>query len=241
MEIETTKRTFKLELSDEEVVELYTMAGRMDLMPEQLLEYFIRDLTESIRSNGSDERMMANQWMNRCWFSHEDKSFSAYLIEEGEDEEILKTLDQIEACKQWIAHSEESIKSGVINDDISEDTYTWKNLYRGDGTPRYSSREEWEDHERECIKDWREDIKELERSIDFTWEEYRRWYPDAHSGTMEEEVQKVKVWRESLREALYEQVEEPTEEKEANFENERSEGVEKIKAKEIPVEKALAR
>ena len=46
------------------------------------MENFISDLVGGSRTNGSDERMLAHQWFDRCWFSicHE-MTFLSYLID----------------------------------------------------------------------------------------------------------------------------------------------------------------
>ena len=47
----------------------------------ELLENFINDLIIGERSNGSDERMYAEQWFQRYWFSidYGTSSFLSYL------------------------------------------------------------------------------------------------------------------------------------------------------------------
>ena len=69
-EIETIReRTFKMRLSDADVERLALKAASGGLLPEELLENFIGDLVWGTYSNGSDERLCAEQWFDRCWFS----------------------------------------------------------------------------------------------------------------------------------------------------------------------------
>ena len=69
-EIETIReRTFKISLSDADVERLALKAASGGLLPEELLENFIGDLVRGTYSNGSDERLYAEQWFERCWFS----------------------------------------------------------------------------------------------------------------------------------------------------------------------------
>lgn len=90
-EIESIKpREFKLELSDADLYRLKTLAGSVGMKMEKLLENFIGDLVDGTYSNGSDERELANQWFERCWFGmFPEKTFLRYLILEGEIESFI--------------------------------------------------------------------------------------------------------------------------------------------------------
>ena len=64
-EIETINpRTYHLNLSDNDVKRLVLKAGEFNLNVSELLENFIGDLISGTYSNGSDERMYANQWFD---------------------------------------------------------------------------------------------------------------------------------------------------------------------------------
>ncbi len=48
-------------------------------------------------SNGSDERMHAQEWYDRCWFSFDYfGSFLAYLVRECEYEDFINSFDTAE-------------------------------------------------------------------------------------------------------------------------------------------------
>jgi hypothetical protein len=69
-EIESIRaRNILIKLSDADVEKLFEKAGRVGLTVSELLERFIGDLVDGTYSNGSDERMYANEWFDRCWFS----------------------------------------------------------------------------------------------------------------------------------------------------------------------------
>ena len=69
-EIDTIKeRTFQIRLSDADVKRIFDQAGKVNLSPEELLENFIGDLVDGTYSNGSDERMLAHEWFERCGFN----------------------------------------------------------------------------------------------------------------------------------------------------------------------------
>ncbi|MEG1432863.1 hypothetical protein [Eubacterium sp.] len=61
------ERKITLQLSDQDCEEISIMAGRNGLSVPELLENFIADLTGGMRSNGSDERALADQWFDRCF------------------------------------------------------------------------------------------------------------------------------------------------------------------------------
>lgn len=79
-------RTFKLELSEADVEKLFYKAGAVGLTPEQLLENFIADLICGERTNGSDERMYAEAWFDRCGFAYmKERTLLNYLIDNSYD------------------------------------------------------------------------------------------------------------------------------------------------------------
>jgi hypothetical protein len=70
-EIKTIReRTIILNLSDADMKRISEKASDAGLTVAELLQNFIGDLVDGTYSNGSDERMRANQWFNRCWFAH---------------------------------------------------------------------------------------------------------------------------------------------------------------------------
>ncbi len=93
-------RTFTVNLSDADVKRLYKKAAEASLTPEELFENFVGDLVDGTYSNGSDERMCAEEWYNRCWFSFDYfNSFLAYLVRECKYEDFIlfsyQTVDKV--------------------------------------------------------------------------------------------------------------------------------------------------
>lgn len=84
-EIKTIRpRTIDVKLSDADVKRVSELAGAQGLTVGKLIENFIGDLVSGTYSNGSDERMYAQQWFERCWFGMlPDLTFLRYLIEWG--------------------------------------------------------------------------------------------------------------------------------------------------------------
>jgi hypothetical protein len=104
-EIETIKeREITLKLSDADVERVFKKAGEVGLTVSELLQNFIGDLVYGTYSNGSDERMYANQWFERCWFGmFPDKTFLRYLIYWTDQLENVSDLwDDIQGYKEEI-------------------------------------------------------------------------------------------------------------------------------------------
>lgn len=159
-EIETIRsRTIEVKLSDADVKRISEKAAAHGLTVGELIENFIGDLVCGTYSNGSDERMYAEQWFERCWFGmFPDLTFLRYLIEWGGLDEVIGAWENIKSTEENIQTSEEELASGVMKGRGGE-TYTWKDITNGEGTPIYSSKEEWEQEERTVIADWREEVE----------------------------------------------------------------------------------
>lgn len=112
-EIETIKtRTIEVKLSDADVKRISEKAAAHGLTVGKLIENFIGDLVCGTYSNGSDERMYAEQWFNRCWFGmFPDLTFLRYLIEWGGLDEVVDAWEDIENSKDTIKTAQETIDS----------------------------------------------------------------------------------------------------------------------------------
>lgn len=197
-EIETIRsRTIEVKLSDADVKRISEKAAAHGLTVGELIENFIGDLVCGTYSNGSDERMYAEQWFERCWFGmFPDLTFLRYLIEWGGLDEVVKAWENIGDSQETIADTEKSLASGEIQ-GMDGKTYTWKDITNGEGTPIYSSKEEWEQEERATIQDEQEYITDRRTTIDDYWNEYAEMKKEYKNGTFEEEMKKVlDYWQE---------------------------------------------
>lgn len=197
-EIETIRsRTIEVKLSDADVKRISEKAAAHGLTVGELIENFIGDLVCGTYSNGSDERMYAEQWFERCWFGmFPDLTFLRYLIEWGGLDEVIGAWENIKSTEENIQTSEEELASGVMKGRGGE-TYTWKDITNGEGTPIYSSKEEWEQEERTVISDWREEVEADKQTLSEYWNEYTEQKKEYKNGTFEEEMKKVlDYWRE---------------------------------------------
>jgi len=98
-EIETIRsRTIEVKLSDADVKRISEKAAAHGLTVGELIENFIGDLVCGTYSNGSDERMYAEQWFERCWFGmFPDLTFLRYLIEWGGLDEVIGAWENIKS------------------------------------------------------------------------------------------------------------------------------------------------
>lgn len=121
-EIETIKeRNISLNLSDADCDRLSRLCGEHNLTISQLLENFIGDLVDGTYSNGSDERMYAEKWFNRCWFGmFPEKTFLNYLLSYScsyDVDDFLGLLDDIAEAQNDLTEYE---KSPVDEGDLKE-------------------------------------------------------------------------------------------------------------------------
>lgn len=101
--------TIQVNLPEEDALRLAKKAGAYGLTVGQLIENFIADLICGEFSNGSDERMYAQEWFERCGFGmFSDKTFLQYLIDYGIEEEILSLWAELQDTKSDIAYYEEN-------------------------------------------------------------------------------------------------------------------------------------
>lgn len=197
-EIETIRsRTIEVKLSNADVKRISEKAAAHGLTVGELIENFIGDLVCGTYSNGSDERMYAEQWFERCWFGmFPDYTFLKYLIEQWGLDEVIEAWEDIENSQETIADTEKSLASGEIQ-GMGGKTYTWKDITNSEGTPIYSSKEEWEQEERTAMQDEQEYIADRRTTIDDYWNEYVEMKKEYKNGTFEEEMKKVlDYWQE---------------------------------------------
>ncbi|MDO5572326.1 MAG: hypothetical protein Q4F97_12815, partial [Bacteroidales bacterium] len=172
-EIKTIKeRNFSLNLSDMDMKRIYKKAASVGFTPEKLLEYFIGDLVDGTYSNGSDERMLANDWFERCDFSlYPDKTFLRYLVIHNELDDLLNSLEEKESVLACIADDERK---------LSDNCYKWENIIETsrecpEGKRAYNTRAEWEAEVKEYIEEEQEDLSDIEENINEIWNGFLAW------------------------------------------------------------------
>ncbi|WP_160688288.1 molecular chaperone GrpE [Clostridium sp. C2-6-12] len=131
-EIETIKeRTIKLKLSDADCERISNYVGKHGITVSQLFENFVGDLVSGTYSNGSDERYMAEQWFNRCWFGmFPEETLLKYLLEYGINvEDFLSSYDEVEYYKanpeEYVDELEEAKENGEEMLDFEEEYHEY--------------------------------------------------------------------------------------------------------------------
>ena len=125
-----------IKASDADVRRLAEKSGEGGLTISELLENFIGDLVDGTYSNGSDERMYAEQWYQRCWFAmFSDDTFLKFLLLWGDLDAYIDLMDELESNKKEMAEmtadaeeysSEERDElQEYINDLQKEKDYYW--------------------------------------------------------------------------------------------------------------------
>lgn len=122
----TSKRTFTLELTNEDAKAFFEKCYLDETTPAEVLEGFINDLIDGCRTRGSDERLFAKQYYSRCGygvFLTGDTSFSRFLLRKYGDcalYEIRDSLDVLTCAQEDISfyreHPEEDPGEGFLED-----------------------------------------------------------------------------------------------------------------------------
>lgn len=122
-EIATIKeRSIGINLSDADLQRLWEKAGSVGMTAGELLASFVGDLVDGTYTNGSDERMYAQQWFDRCGFGmFPEKTFLRYLIEWGELESVLSDEEDIIERKADLAELE--ARTDKDSDELEEIEY----------------------------------------------------------------------------------------------------------------------
>ena len=108
-EIATIKpRAFTLNLSDADTQRIYEKAYRSGTTPAAVLEGFIGDLCSGTYTHGSDERMYADQYFERCCYDlMADNTFLVWALNEYQLEAIRDELETLQFARDDIAYNEE--------------------------------------------------------------------------------------------------------------------------------------
>ena len=90
--------TPRLRLYEEDAKRLMKTAHCYGMTAEELLEAFIADLIDGRETHGSDERLYARRWIDRCMFmENPSENFALYLDIEGVDmSEVLMIFEELE-------------------------------------------------------------------------------------------------------------------------------------------------
>lgn len=134
-EIETIReRKICLNLSDADVKRLCEKAGGVGLTVSELLENFIGDLVIGTYSNGSDERWLADEWFERCWFGmFPENTFLKYLIDLDDVEDTVDDWNEIKYYKELEELDEDDKEDLAYYEERMNDKFEEYQGYREDG------------------------------------------------------------------------------------------------------------
>ena len=189
----------------EDMKGLAEKAGANGLSIGSLLGSFINDLVNGAATNGSDERMYAQKWFDRC-FMFPENTFLHFLLEWDYLEDVLTAWQDVQDSGEDIKEIEERLATGEMVSNSPEykgEYYSWEDIVDSEGTPVYSSREAWEAEQRESLAELTEFVKECREKIDSYWKEYMEQGTGFYQrGTFDEEMKKVLEWAHKNREYL---------------------------------------
>ncbi len=77
-------RNVTLTLADSDRAAFLEFAARNGTTPEEILQGFVCDLIDGTQTRGSDERMYAAQYIDRCGYDLWPRSFLAWILTNGE-------------------------------------------------------------------------------------------------------------------------------------------------------------
>lgn len=197
-EIKTIKpRTYNINLSDADVERLAKTAGAYGLTASELLENFIGDLVSGTYSNGSDERMYAEQWAERCWFAlAPEKNLIHYFCDawEYDFDSLTSILDRIKdseadikECQNNIANPNATDWKEIVHHKYNEDRTSYECV------PCYNTVEEYIASEKECLEDYKESLSEALGELKDLQDSFNE-YMHGKEYVWEEEVEKALKW-----------------------------------------------
>ena len=169
---ETRKRAFTLELTDKETAAFIEKCYRDGTTPAEVLEGFICDLTGADRTRGSDERMYAGQYYERCgygyFFPDDPRTFTQWLLYEYGEYTLKEIIDSLETIADaqgdisfYREHPEEKPGEGEL--EALEDTVKAEEETIGELYQEYTARTTKAETLEEGIKGVREYLEMIER------------------------------------------------------------------------------
>lgn len=159
-EIETIReRSITIKLSDADCERLARKCGECGMAIAQLFENFVGDLVDGTYSNGSDERMHANEWFDRCWFAWTNKeTLLRYLTEAEHDvEDFLIAYDEKGYYKEHPEEYEIEIEEEGGYENL------WFNVEYREYTEEFIEKNPNADMEKEieACRSWLEEFKKI--------------------------------------------------------------------------------
>lgn len=168
-EIKTVReRNIVVSLSDADCERISRLCGAHGLTVGQLIENFIGDLVDGTYTNGSDERMYAEKWFDRCWFGmFPDMTLLRYLLLYSCDYDVdgfLKLLEELDNVTDYWKQCQDD------HEDLTEEDIELARIDY-ETTSRHYEELKIEFLEENPNADWEEEVKKVlewhKRKIDF--------------------------------------------------------------------------
>lgn len=160
------ERNITVKLNDEECRRLIEKCGEHGLTVGELVEKFICDLVGGDRTNGSDERMYAGQWFDRCWFgAFPEDTLLRHLLFEGYDpEDYVNALDGIEEAESDLEDAKEHPENYDEEDMeyLQSDIEEWQEELSRMKEDWHPDQEPDMDEQLQIIKKWIEEKRKLQ-------------------------------------------------------------------------------
>lgn len=196
-EVETVrKRMYEIRLSDADVERLAKKALSYNLSATELLENFIGDLVNGTYTNGSDERMYADQWAERCWFALDEpeKNMIHFFFGDNmfgrEFSELEEIKERIEDGKVTIASFEEDI----ANPEKWDQLVHW-DVNKGEYVASYSSADEYINECNQAIEDEKQWLLGAEEELEGLKKDFADYMGDT-AYDWDDQVEKCNKWYE---------------------------------------------
>lgn len=197
-EAETVReRTYEIRLSDADVERLAKKALSYNLSATELLENFIGDLVDGTHTNGSDERLFAEQWAERCCFAWDEpeKNMLHFFFEDNifgrEYSKLEDIIDRIENEKRIIASYEEDLANPekwnqLVHWDVNKGeyvaSYSSVDEYINDCSQEIEDEKQWLLGAEKEMEDLKKDFAEYMGDVTYDWddqvEKCNKWYEE---------------------------------------------------------------
>lgn len=117
---------FAVNLTDSDLTAFFEKAYQNGTTPAEILEGFINDLICGSRTNGSDERMYAQQYFDRCCYGMlSETTFCRYLLEYGEFDTLIDALETKEDAageiEYYAEHPDDKDGTAELLQQLNED------------------------------------------------------------------------------------------------------------------------
>lgn len=135
-EIETIReRNIGVRLSDADCRRIAEKAARVGMTVEELIASFIGDLVDGTYTNGSDERMYAQRWFDRCGFQMmAEETLLSWLVSTGGVDWFMRNYhSKISFEKEWL-QTEDPDEKEYLTEEIADCEDTMRREYDESGS-----------------------------------------------------------------------------------------------------------